>query len=130
MCLIFIFKASVFPEFVTAAAVASIAVPMEIITATAILEIFTTAASLKVVIIVASLEVVSAALASPKVIVAEATLGMAAGSRERVELKRADVALLVGFLFLETLLKLTVLLETVLLRHLAFLLVGLDDAAL
>ena len=49
---------------------------------------------------------------------------------ERVELKAADVAFLIVLLLIEALLELTVLLETVLLRHLLLLLVGLDDATL
>ena len=49
---------------------------------------------------------------------------------ERVELKAADVAFLIALLLIEALLELTVLLETVLLRHLLLLLVGLDNATL
>ena len=47
-----------------------------------------------------------------------------------VERERADVAVLVALLFLQTLLEVTVLLETVLLSHLALLLVGLHRTAL
>ena len=47
-----------------------------------------------------------------------------------MELKRADVGLLVLFLFAEAFLELTFLLEAVLLGHLTFLVLALDDAAL
>ena len=45
-----------------------------------------------------------------------------------MEGERADVAILVLFLLVETLLELAVLLETVLLGHLSLLLLGLHDA--
>lgn len=99
----------------------------EVIPASAVFEIVSAFTAFEVVVIAVPSVVATATLTSFEIVAVEMTLRAGARSWEGMELKRADISLLVGFLFFEALLELTVFLEAMLLSHLAFLFIGLDN---